>query len=137
MGKQALDTVRSPRMEMQAVSSDSACQLLTGPSACLHSAVRGTLLSRYRLTPRQLEVLELVAEGKGPRAVAAALCLSPRSIEDHIHDLHTRLGTADRTELVALWLALVYEIVDMFGLALQLHEPDEPARIARSTGKEP
>jgi len=141
MGEQAMVDLHRSRSQPQVLPSSSPCQVLAGPSDCLRAAVRGTLLRHHPLTPRQLEVFELLAEGKGPQEIAAELCLSPRSVEDYIHDLHTALGTGHRAQLVALWLSLVYEIVDTLGLALPLHPLNEhrlmAAGPARSTGKEP
>ena len=50
--------------------------------------MRGGLLRRYHLTQAQLAVLEKVAAGKDTRLIGVELTLSPRSIQDHIHDLH-------------------------------------------------
>jgi DNA-binding NarL/FixJ family response regulator len=44
------------------------------------------------LTPRELEVLDHVAQGKSNAAVAAALFLSERAVEKHINTLFAKLG---------------------------------------------
>jgi DNA-binding NarL/FixJ family response regulator len=44
------------------------------------------------LTPRELEVLDQVAQGKSNAAVAAALFLTERSIEKHINSVFSKLG---------------------------------------------
>jgi DNA-binding NarL/FixJ family response regulator len=46
------------------------------------------------LTPRELEVLDQVAQGKSNAAVAAALFLSERAVEKHINALFAKLGLA-------------------------------------------
>ena len=52
------------------------------------------------LTPRQREVLQLVAEGKTVREISAALNISPKTVEFHKNGLMNELGlrtTADLT----------------------------------------
>ncbi|MDT4937089.1 MAG: hypothetical protein QOG80_760 [Pseudonocardiales bacterium] len=46
------------------------------------------------LTPRELEVLDQVAQGKSNAAVAAALFLTERAVEKHINTLFAKLGLA-------------------------------------------
>ena len=51
------------------------------------------------LSPRQLEVLGLIAEGHSNAAIADKLTLSERSIENHVSRIYTTLGVdaTDRT----------------------------------------
>ena len=44
------------------------------------------------LTPREREVLELCADGRTNDEIAAALTLSPRTIERHLSNLYGKLG---------------------------------------------
>ena len=44
------------------------------------------------LTPRELEVLDQVAQGKSNAAVAAALFLTERAVEKHINTLFAKMG---------------------------------------------
>lgn len=48
-----------------------------------------------RITPRQREVLRLVAQGKTTREIAAALRLSPRTVDTHRAELMSRMGVRD------------------------------------------
>src|SRR4029079_6708091 len=43
------------------------------------------------LTPREREVLALVAEGRTDRGIAEALWLSPKTVETHIHTIFRKL----------------------------------------------
>jgi len=56
------------------------------------------------LTPREREVLELVADGSTNREVAAALFLSPKTVEANLGRIYRKLGITTRAELGA-WLA--------------------------------
>jgi two-component system nitrate/nitrite response regulator NarL len=52
------------------------------------------------LTPREREVLELLAEGLSNRDIATALSVSPHTAKFHIAALLDKLGAASRTEAV-------------------------------------
>jgi DNA-binding CsgD family transcriptional regulator len=53
------------------------------------------------LTPQELQVSLLLAEGKTTREVAAALFLSPKTVEYHLRKVYTKLGIKSRAELAA------------------------------------
>jgi DNA-binding NarL/FixJ family response regulator len=50
------------------------------------------------LTPRELEVLRLVVEGKTNQEIARALGISVKTVEKHLGELFTKLGVASRVE---------------------------------------
>jgi DNA-binding NarL/FixJ family response regulator len=56
----------------------------------------------HELSPRELEVVRLVAEGSSNREIADLLALSPRTVERHLTNSLTKLGARNRTELAAL-----------------------------------
>ena len=51
------------------------------------------------LTPREFEVALLVAYGKSNRAIAQHLSLSPRTVENHLHSIYSKLNVYSRTQL--------------------------------------
>ena len=51
------------------------------------------------LTPQELEVALAVARGATNREVAAALFVSPKTIEVHLSRIFRKLGVRSRTEL--------------------------------------
>ena len=52
------------------------------------------------LTPRETEVLELVAEGLSNRAIAATLSISEHTVKFHVSSLFGKLGAGNRTDAV-------------------------------------
>ena len=53
------------------------------------------------LTPRELDVLRLVANGLGNKQIAAELALSPHTVKYHLASVLAKLGARSRTEAVS------------------------------------
>jgi len=76
--------------------------------AVLAPAVVDVLMSRVRgpaqepLTPREVEVLRLVARGTSNRDAAAALFVSEATVKTHLLHIYAKLGVNDRAAAVAL-----------------------------------
>lgn len=56
------------------------------------------------LTPRELQVLELVADGLPNKAIAAALGVSDETVKFHLASVFGKLGASNRTDAVRLAL---------------------------------
>jgi two-component system NarL family response regulator len=65
---------------------------------------------RPDLTPRQLEILSLIAKGRTNKEIASALGISERTVKFHVAALFKRLCTFSRTEalVVALKLRVIH-----------------------------
>ena len=53
------------------------------------------------LTPRELDVLRLVAQGLGNKEIAAELALSTHTVKYHLASVLAKLGVRSRTEAVS------------------------------------
>jgi DNA-binding CsgD family transcriptional regulator len=53
------------------------------------------------LSPRELEVGQLIAQGKSNRAISEALTVGERTVETHASAILNKLGLASRAELIA------------------------------------
>jgi DNA-binding CsgD family transcriptional regulator len=63
------------------------------------SRVGGRAPSAGELTPTEVRVAELVAEGLQTKQVAAALFVSPKTVEGHLTSIYAKLGVHSRAEL--------------------------------------
>jgi DNA-binding NarL/FixJ family response regulator len=52
------------------------------------------------LTPREIQVLELLAEGLPNKAIAGRLGISDQTVKFHVASLSGKLGAANRTDAV-------------------------------------
>ena len=97
-----------------------ACRLLGDEEAAFleHEAARSTFerlgakpdLARFKapsagdthgLSPRELEVLRLVAAGKSNREIAAALVISEHTVARHVQNIFAKLGLSSRAAATA------------------------------------
>jgi DNA-binding NarL/FixJ family response regulator len=74
------------------LSSTISQRLEAGRRRLAASGLRPATLTEVRLTVRETEVLQLVAEGKTNKETAAELHLSTKTVEKHRHSLMTKLN---------------------------------------------
>ena len=89
--KELLETIRAVHAGQKRVSPEVAAEIAT------HSIDDG-------LTPREIDVLRLVAEGNANKQVAAKLSLTEETVKSHIRSILAKLGANDRTHAVTIGL---------------------------------
>ena len=82
-----------------------ALQRVAAGECVVDRAVVDELLKRRRrtdpldaLTPREREILALMAEGRSNQGISRALWLSPKTVETHIRGAFAKLGISDAPE---------------------------------------
>jgi DNA-binding NarL/FixJ family response regulator len=68
----------------------------------LTASLRAPQVGAVTLTPREREVLTLIAEGRSNREIAKALVVTERTARTHVSNILAKLGLASRTQ-AALW----------------------------------
>ncbi|WP_026556360.1 response regulator [Arthrobacter sp. 35W] len=89
-----------PEQIRAAVQSAAAGQTALSPE------VAARLMGRIRnpepaLSPREVELLELLATGMGNRAMARALFISEATVKTHLVHIYAKLGVDNRTAAIA------------------------------------
>jgi DNA-binding NarL/FixJ family response regulator len=84
-----IDAVRRVATGGAVIDSDVVSVILS------RSAVQATLTA---LSPREREVLQLIAEGRSNVAIADRLVLAARTVETHVANIFMKLGLADAPE---------------------------------------
>ena len=96
--KELLETIRAVHAGQKRLSSEVAAEI----------AEHGTDSS---LTPREIDVLRLVAAGNANKEVGARLSLTEVTIKSHMKNILAKLGANDRTHAVTI--ALKRGIIDL------------------------
>lgn len=87
------------------LAPDSTSRYLTALSRSRSDGWQAELY-RESLSPRELEVLQLLAEGQTNRVIGEALGITPDTVQTHIRNLMAKLDVGSRLEAVALALRL-------------------------------
>ncbi|CUU54919.1 Predicted ATPase [Parafrankia irregularis] len=85
-------------------SSGPTAGPVTRPTAGPVAVPAGAWLGGVRLTRRERQVAQLVAQGLSNRDIAATLVISPRTAETHVQQILKKLGLTSRAQ-VAAWLS--------------------------------
>jgi serine/threonine protein kinase/DNA-binding NarL/FixJ family response regulator len=74
----------------------------------LELTVTFALQAPVELTPREMEVIQLLAEGLSNKEIARSLFISPRTVNFHLDNIYSKLGVSSRTEAAIYAPALCY-----------------------------
>jgi DNA-binding CsgD family transcriptional regulator len=61
---------------------------------------------RVHVSPREAQILSLIASGLHDKEIGAQLGISPRTIETYLQRLYLEFGVRTRAAAVAAWLRL-------------------------------
>jgi DNA-binding NarL/FixJ family response regulator len=89
--KELLETIRAVHAGQKRLSSEVAAEIAQ------HATDNA-------LTPREMVVLRLVANGNANKEIAAQLSLTEETVKSHIRNILAKLGANDRTHAVAIGL---------------------------------
>lgn len=92
--------VREPDGSSLIIRTDDPMRFAAAQDAVRRSRAR-TPSHSLTFTPRQRQILALVADGLSNAEIAAALGISRRTVEKHVEAIHAKAGTATRARLVA------------------------------------
>jgi len=93
-----VEAIKSVHNGAAAVHPDIAKKLM------LHISGRDRIGSAETLTPRELEVLELISEGLSNEEIANKLFVSLHTVKTHVHNILHKLGMTHRVQ-AALYMA--------------------------------
>jgi DNA-binding CsgD family transcriptional regulator/tetratricopeptide (TPR) repeat protein len=96
LGARHLDT------EVKALARRARLHLGAPAEAPAAAAGPPTPAQQLGLTPREVEVLALVAAGRSNRQIAQALFISPKTVGVHVSNLLAKLGVAGRVEAATI-----------------------------------
>jgi FixJ family two-component response regulator len=102
---QAVDFLEKPFDQKQLCAAIDAAFALEGQRMRSEQAQRADREKLGRLTAREREVLERVAQGLHAKEIAAALAISPRTVEVHKTRIMAKLGVRNVAELVRFAVA--------------------------------
>lgn len=100
----AIDFLSKPVDEQDLIDAIQKGQAVLNRAAEADAERRETVALLAGLTPREREVLSLVARGFPTRDIAGALDVSPRTVESHRAAIGAKLGTTSPAEMTRLWI---------------------------------
>jgi DNA-binding CsgD family transcriptional regulator len=98
--KEGLESGRHTRFRWHREPCDLWCVPVGEMAVCILRPPRPPG-ARERLTPRELDVLTLVAEGETTAGIAARLDVSTATVRTHVENVRGKLGVATRAAMVA------------------------------------
>jgi DNA-binding CsgD family transcriptional regulator len=75
-----------------------AFEAIIGPQGNLQLSIRFVIQPPVELTPREMEVIQLLVEGLSNKEIAGLLYISPRTVNFHLDNVYSKLGVSSRTE---------------------------------------
>jgi DNA-binding NarL/FixJ family response regulator len=97
LARREAESARSAAARLGAAPLLTELAPLVGPAARVPAR-----RTAEELTPRELEVLALIREGRSNREIAGRLYISVKTVSVHVSNILAKLGVASRTEAAAV-----------------------------------
>jgi DNA-binding CsgD family transcriptional regulator len=94
-----LDQVQHRAIDMAATENGMSVMLEHDNVRCV--LVVSPQVPRHALSPRELQIARLVAEGATNRAIASSLDISLWTVSTHMRRIFAKVGVCSRAEMVA------------------------------------
>ncbi|MCK8782480.1 response regulator transcription factor [Rhizobium sp. NTR19] len=119
-----------PTTGSRAPAADTAPALQEKSEANFPSTTNGQVQGIEKLTKRENEILACMAMGNQNKIIAATLGLSEHTVKIHIHNIITKLGVHNRTEVVARYFE--YKRKEGLDHANKLYQSDASRSLPRN-----
>jgi DNA-binding NarL/FixJ family response regulator len=78
----------------------------TKPLSHMQPSMGQSSRSRYRLSTREAEIMDLIASGMTNQQIAATCFISEKTVKNHINRIFAKLQTTTRSQAAAKWLGV-------------------------------
>ncbi|MEU7304397.1 response regulator transcription factor [Streptomyces sp. NPDC007206] len=76
------------------------------PLSQVQSSMGKSFRSRFRLSTREAEIMDLIASGMTNQQIAAACFISEKTVKNHINHIFAKLQSTSRSQAAAKWLGV-------------------------------
>lgn len=76
------------------------------PLSQMQPNVGESFRSRFRLSTREAEIMDLIASGMTNQQIAAACFISEKTVKNHINRIFAKLHSTTRSQAAAKWLGV-------------------------------
>lgn len=101
---EVLDTIRRVVEGQLAIDPQLLREALSAPAEAFAEGGSGTGGDAYSLTPRERDVLQLIAHGLTNKEIGANLSIAEDTVKKHVQNLIWKLRAADRTQAAIIGL---------------------------------
>jgi DNA-binding NarL/FixJ family response regulator len=86
--------------------SDFLREITPRPLSQVQSSMGKSFRSRFRLSTREAEIMDLIASGMTNQQIAAACFISEKTVKNHINRIFAKLQSTSRSQAAAKWLGV-------------------------------
>lgn len=68
----------------------------------LNPKLENTFIQKYRITSREIEIIQKILVGKTNNNISTDLYISIKTVKNHVHNIYQKTGARTRLELATL-----------------------------------